>query len=254
MIRKIHFVFVLSALGLVASPAAAAPKKRSPKQEAPAPKPADEDKEEETPPSEDNAWTSNESGAALAIRAGYAIPFGSLAKDLAPSDLGKYISGSIPLTLEGGYRFSPHFYLGGFFEFAFATTSSQICAGVAGDCSSSANQLKFGPTFRYNFSPARRFDPFVGFGADYEILTASITQGQQSASIALHGWDYAKFELGADLHVARDFVVAPYASFGLGQYISADETAASGKETSGDFKNSALHEWLTLGVRVQYDL
>lgn len=242
--KKISTLVAIAIAALVSSNAFAAKKK------APEPPPREEVEDSDT--TGDDTWMTNESGVALGGHAGYAIPFGNVAKDAGPYDLNKYIAGALPFVFEIGYRITPKIYVGGYFSFAFAPTSSDLCARVGGDCSSSATQLKFGPQVRYSFTPERRFSPWVGVGGGYEVINLSIDQGNANESYTVKGWEFFTGEVGGDIHVARDFVIGPYASFGVGQYFSSDKTASTGGSTSSDFKSTSLHEWLTLGMRAQY--
>jgi hypothetical protein len=245
--KNVHIVVAVVLATLASSTAFAAPKKNAPK-----PPPPPQQEETEEPDTTDDGWMSNESGLALGGHTGYSIPLGNIAKDLGPPDLNKYLAGAVPFVFEIGYRFTPNLYLGGYFSFAFAPTSSELCARVGGDCSSSATQLKFGPQVRYTFSPQKRFSPWLGAGGGYEIVNLSVNQGNASESYTVKGWEFFTAEIGGDIHVARDFTIGPYGSFGVGQYFSMDKTANNGASSSADFKNTSIHEWLTLGMRLQY--
>ena len=84
------------------------------------------------------------------------------------------------------------------------------------------------------------------------MLNISVTQGQASESFSIKGWEYFRAEVGGDIHAARDFVIGPYASIGVGKYFSIDDSPAGGVSKSTDIKNTALHEWLTFGMRLAY--
>jgi len=229
----------------VSSSAFAAPKKKKP-----APPPVQQEEDTDTT---DETMTTNETGFELGGHTGFAIPLGNVSKDVGPPDLNKYIAVAIPFAIDAGYRVTPNIYIGGFFHFAYAPTSSEFCASVQGDCSSSGTQLKFGPTLRYTFSPQRRFSPWVGAGAAYEVVNLYRTQGQQNQSYSVKGWEFFRAEVGVDYHAAQDIVVGPFSSFGIGQYFSQDSTGANGQSSSADYKNTSLHEWLTFGVRAAYN-
>jgi opacity protein-like surface antigen len=229
---------------MVSSTAFAAPKKKAP----PPPPPP---QEEEADTTYDEGSTS-ESGLEIGGHTGLSIPFGSVAKDLGTADLNKYIAVAIPFAFDIGYRINPHIFIGGFVHFAYAATSSEMCARVNGDCSSSGSQWKAGPQFRYTFTPEKRFSMWIGGGAAYEVVNLSLTQGTATRDDTVKGWEFIRADVGGDFHASRDFVIGPYASFSLGQYFSLDETQTGGNSTSSDFKNTALHQWLSFGMRLAY--
>ena len=61
---------------------------------------------------------------------------------------------------------------------------------------------------------------------------------------------------GVDFRITRVFGIGPFADFALGQYSGASlKLSAPGRPTvdkNGDLANTALHQWLTLGVRVTF--
>jgi hypothetical protein len=76
-----------------------------------------------------------------------------------------------------------------------------------------------------------------------------------------------RLQTGADFKVAGDFTVAPFASLSIGQFsdFSQSCSAAPGSMASAlalafcvtehqSISNTALHEWLTLGVEGTYGL
>lgn len=241
------------------TPRAAAPATKLPPP--PAPEPAAAPAAAPAPDRENDDDFDDESsydGASLGLRTGYSLPLGSLAKDPGlggNTDLSKWLAGAIPLAIDAGYRFSPHFYLGGTFQFAFAPTSSDWCSRAAGGgaCTSSANDIKFGANVRYTFIPERKFSPWLGLGWGYEITNMSITVGNQSVDQTVRGFEFAHFQFGGDFHPTRDISIGPWIGLSLAQYSNYSTSGARGS-TSGDLQSTSLHEWLTFGVKGQYDL
>jgi opacity protein-like surface antigen len=212
---------------------------------------ADEDvpAREETRPSDDR-----ESGFALGARVGYAIPNGTLAKDQllqGRNDLSKFASGMFPVIADIGYRFSPRFYLGGYFQYGFLSTSGELCAGATG-CSSSGSDLRMGASVRFNASPYARFDPWVGAGVGYEILSLSISEGATTTDATVRGFEFVNLQVGGDFHVLPNLAIGPLVSLAVGQYGSYDISRNGSSSTSGDFSQTGLHEWLIVGGRIEY--
>jgi len=72
---------------------------------------------------------------------------------------------------------------------------------------------------------------------------------------ALGGVEYAHFMAGVDYRISKVVGIGPYADFALGQYSIASIEAKSGgvtKKTDGDIANTALHQWLLIGVKVTF--
>jgi hypothetical protein len=226
-----------------------ADRKRPPRREPPAA--AEEDK---APATEAEAPEAEESGFAIGGRLGYALPMGSLAKDQflgSKTDLSKFASGMAPIIADIGYRINKHLYVGGYFQFAFLATAGDLCSGNSG-CSSSGNDLRFGGAVRYNFSPEARFDPWIGGGFGYEIMNFSISNGGVTEDDTARGFEFANVQLGGDFHVTPEFVIGPMVMMSIGQYGNYDQSKNNGSSQSGDFSQTALHEWLMFGARAEY--
>jgi hypothetical protein len=200
-----------------------------------------------------------ESGLALGLRLGYALPMGSIAKDArlgTLTDTSKVASGLVPFWLDVGYRITPNWYVGGYFQFAIVSTSGDLCKALAGSnpCSSSGNNLRFGLTARYTFRPQAKIAPWVGVSSGYEITNVSATAGGQTADATIKGFEFVGLHLGADVRVAREVTVGPMINASFGQYSSDSWSLPNRPGGSADYTSTALHEWIFLGVRGQYDL
>jgi len=58
---------------------------------------------------------------------------------------------------------------------------------------------------------------------------------------------------GADYKLEPNFGIGPLVSLSLGEYSNQQICSAGGQCVSTSISNSALHEWLTFGVRGAYD-
>jgi len=168
----------------------------------------------------------------------------------------------IPLWLDAGYRFNPALYLGAFFQYGFGfvnTDKATLCKQDGISCS--VHDLAFGANLHYHILPDAEFDPWIGAGFGYEFLTANVSGsttilGQTitaDGSTTIKGFQFLVLEAGGDFKATPAFAVGPFVNFALGKYTSYSSTA-NGTERSGDLQNTGLHEWLTLGVRGQYNL
>jgi opacity protein-like surface antigen len=200
-----------------------------------------------------------ESGFSLAARVSYALPMGTLAKDQVlrgTNDMTQSVAGALPIGIDAGYRITPRIYLGGYFQFAPVFASSDVCNRAAGpgvDCSSSGNDIRFGAFAKYGFAPDAKFSPWAGVGFGYEILNGSATVGGNSFDSSVKGFEFVSLHLGGDFHAAPSFSIGPAVSMSFAQY-SSYSRSGPGFSNSGDFKNTGLHEWFTIGLRGQYDL
>ena len=178
-------------------------------------------------------------GPRFGLRTGYMIPIGDASKD---NKLGDTVGGGIPIWLDAGYRVIPSVYVGLYFDYAILFPADKICPSGT-DCS--FHQIRVGVMGAYHFIPAGPIDPWAGLGIGYEIVGGSVGPGDFSTK----GLEFLNLQGGADYKVTPNIRVGPFLSFSLGQY----STTTSGNQ-SGDIKDTAMHEWFTIGVRGAYDL
>jgi len=70
------------------------------------------------------------------------------------------------------------------------------------------------------------------------------------------GLQFLILEAGGDFKASPDLAVGPFVNFTLGQYSRSSNhqtIAGTPEDQSGDLP-AATHEWLTLGIRGQYNL
>jgi hypothetical protein len=175
------------------------------------------------------------SAVEVGLRAGYSIPLGDVADKASFSDTG--VSGVIPIQADVGYKINPNILVGAYFSYGIGMTNSDKCK----DCSFS--QLRFGAQLHYYLMPNGQFDPWVGAGIGYEILSES------NSELSAKGLEYVNLQAGADYRLNGNLGLGPVIQFGLGSYGSA---SVKGTDVPG-FK-SATHEFLTIGVRGIYDI
>ena len=212
---------------------------------------------EEEKPSETSDDVLEETGLSVGARLGYALPVGTVAKDPflnGVTDLSKYASGMFPFTGDVGYRLTKNFYIGGVFTFGIVSTGSEICNGVNGGCTSSANDIRAGGILKYTFSPEKKIAPWVGVGSGYEVLNISRTVGTVTTDATVKGWEIFSAYVGVDYRAATHATVGPVIGFSLAQYTSFSQSQSNGRSMSTDLNNTALHHWFFLGVGGKYDL
>ena len=188
-----------------------------------------------------------DTGFSLGARLGYALPLGSASH---ASPLNKELSGGIPIVLDGGYRVTPHVYIGLYFQFAPTFVSSDVCPSPA---SCSAKDIRFGFNARYHVSPKEKMDPWGGVGIGYEWASVSSTAGGRSSDSSLSGFEFLNLQVGIDFKATPRFRVGPMLGLSVAQY-SSGSTTSGGTTVSADIQEKTFHEWLFLGLRGQYDL
>jgi outer membrane protein W len=199
-----------------------------------------------------NASAQEAGGFEVGLRTGYAIAMGDSAKN---SPLSDSVSGQIPIWLDAGYRINPSWYVGAYGQYGFGMVASKVkdaCAATGRSCS--AHDIRFGANVHYHIMPAESFDPWVGLGLGYEIMsTSSSGGGGPDGSSSAKGFEFLNVQVGGDYKVTPQLGIGPFVSFSVGQFSSASASSA-GVEVSGDIPDKGIHEWLTLGVRGVYDV
>jgi hypothetical protein len=161
-----------------------------------------------------SASTASASGASadtkyqLGVRIGFSVPLGGISDALG---------GTLPIWVDGGYRFSPRLILGGYARFALAFT----VPGCIASCSGYA--LGLGGEAHYHLDPFLGLDPWIGAGVGFE----DISFGGESGS---------GFEVNAQGGLDYKPGFGPFVGFAYDSY-------------SGGLSG----EWITVGVRGTYD-
>jgi hypothetical protein len=241
-------LFALFALFVAFAPREALAKEKN--------KPAEKEKEAAAAESAEEDELA-ESGLSIGARSGYALPVGTVARDPflnGVTDLSRYASGMVPFAADVGYRITPHWYVGGTFTFGIVSTGSQLCQGVNGGCTSSANDIRAGGMLKYTFAPERKLTPWIGVGGGYEVLNISRTVGTVTTDATVKGWELLNVHAGLDYRAATHVTVGPVVGFSLAQYTSFSQSSSNGQSTSTDINNTALHHWFFFGVGGKYDL
>jgi len=184
-------------------------------------------------------------------RLGYAIPLGSLDGAASLSDT---LTGHVPIWLDAGYLFIPQLYAGLYFEYGVGLVSSKTC--VSG-CSS--NVVRIGIDAQYRILPESSFDPWVGIGLGYEILngsaigTTGVTAGRQEG-IAFNGFEFVNLQAGLDYKPLANLGIGPFLAFSVAEYTNVGESLDGVSVPGTTITSTAVHEWIYLGVRGEYDL
>jgi hypothetical protein len=171
----------------------------------------------------------------------------------------------IPIWVDAGYRVNPSIYVGAFFQYGFMSvkSSNNNGSGCPQGLDCSAHDIQIGANLHYHILPATSFDPWVGVGVGYEWVGLSAKGTYNLAgnnyavdtSSTVKGFQFLNLQAGGDYRATPDFGVGPFISLSLGQYSSYSSTDNPSSTTiSGDLTDKGMHEWLTIGVRGQYNL
>ncbi len=184
-------------------------------------------------------WAPTNVGLSVGIHGpGYGIPFGNA----NGSSIRDYVvSGMVPIGVDAGWFFSPHFYAGAYFTYGFGLGAGLLndqCNG-ADDCS--ATVIQVGVVAHWHFLPEATLDPWVGLGLGYEEIVTAGTSTDTGDTDLSHGSPalLGSLEGGFDFKPLRYLGVGPYAQLMGGPFIVTD---------------SGMHGWLTLGVRFRTNL
>jgi len=183
------------------------------------------------------------SGLTLGARLSLALPLGTTAGTVGGGSdpQSETVTFAFPLWLEAGYRFARHYFIGGYGVFGLATVPNTCPTAICYD-------LRFGIDAQYHGRGVKT-DPWVGVGFGYEFLHA----GTQNTTMAFRGWELFNLQGGIDWHAAKAFDLGPFMAVSFGEYTSVREISG-GVDTSSSISNKALHEWVELGIRGEYDL
>jgi len=209
------------------------------------------------------SFADEQGGFALGLRVGYAFPMGKEGRtpgETGSDDLSDDISGMVPLWIDVGYRINPSLYVGGFFQYGFALVNTDKNPGC-NQVSCSAHDIRFGANLHYHIRPAASFDPWLGAGIGYEVLSFKISTAVLGQTFVadgnVQGFEFLNLQAGGDFKVSREVGMGPFLSFSLGQYATYSRTGTGLGVTanqSGDLTDTGVHEWFVICLLVQYNL
>ena len=162
----------------------------------------------------------------------------------------------IPILVEAGWKIHPMVFLGVYGALAFGGTSqtystANLCTVSSRSCGASSERL--GVEVQIHFRPDSRVDPWAGYGLGVETASASASGGGvPQVTDSFTGFELARFALGVDFRLTRLIGVGPFVGVDFGSY-SHEQLQAANFSQDQNISNTALHEWLTLGMRVVFN-
>jgi hypothetical protein len=183
------------------------------------------------------------------LRVGWAIPAGNLQVENA---LSNYLTGSLPIQLDVGYRILPPLSVGGYFSWGPAHVAASLCGGAS--CSGSTMRLGVQGSWRFVPLPfLGQGCPWVGAGLGMEWLHASAKDAGGTLEVSMRGMELLNLQGGVDWTVSDRFAVGPFLQLATGRYAHIEVQSPLGSSSGGD-PGANTHVWMTLGVRATFDV
>jgi hypothetical protein len=186
-------------------------------------------------------------GVEAAVRLGLAIPAGSIQDG---TSLDSYAGSAVPLVLEAGWRIDPSLFVGARFLYAFPQLKNPM-----GSCNNGVTcdgfDMHLGVEGIYRFLADRTFAPWAGLGFGYEWASEDINRANIGGGGTFRGFE-GLLQGGGDVRLSSQLVLGPYVEVALGRFETTDARGRIGNtstETTMDIANTAVHTWISFGVR-----
>ena len=198
-------------------------------------------------------------GFQMALRLGWMSPAGNTSGASGDS-LPARFSGQLPLLLGLGGKITDSLYVGGYLGASFGSDGSDVrveraCTdsddNLHNDIACNSMTLRIGLEAQYHFMPSASVNPWLGYGIGPELASQSITDRVRARdeNTTVTGWEYARLAFGVDFRLARGIGGGPLLEGTLGEFTHS-RTEINGKVAhTGAISNTALHGWVSLGVR-----
>ena len=187
-------------------------------------------------------------GFQLAVEDGPSFPLGKAEGSANLSDL---FSAEFPLVFHLGFKPIKNLGFGGYLGLALGGSGAALSSPCSDpDVKCIAVGYRLGLEAQLSLLPAGRVDPYVGLGAGVETSGVSGTRGGTTVlSVGLTGLELARVTVGADYRVSRTVGIGPFLNVAVGRYYGATQDFNK-SSASRDIADTALHAWLTIGVRL----
>jgi hypothetical protein len=190
-----------------------------------------------TPPAPE---TVTKSGVSFGLRVGVAFPGGMVSQPdpvvLSTGDASDAFGVMIPVTLDLGYRLTPHWYLGAYLSIGYVTGTNCDSIDTA-VTSCSYTDYRFGFDVQYNILPDRMFQPWIGLGAGWEVANqfqSDDVDGESQSSAS--GIEFGHVDVGLDW-----------------RFLDHDKLGVYFLTSFADYDDGYVHEWYMVGLRWRHD-
>jgi hypothetical protein len=213
--------------------------------------PAEPEKDVAAQPTGVDGAPAAQTGFQLAIRSGIQVPAGSVSGE--PNDgMSDVFATQWPVMFEIGGKPTPHLFLGAYFGVGVGGAGGALadaCARENATCV--AANVRLGFEIQYHGAPDKKTNPWIGYGIGYESSAVSGSGNGNNVTASVVGPEYAHFSAGLDFRLSHTVGLGPVVGLSLGQYTHA-KTEINGTTNEGDIQNTALHEWVSLGLRLVF--
>ncbi len=186
-------------------------------------------------------------GVHLGFRAGYSLPAGD-ATGSAHDNLSRSVGAAIPLQFDATWEFAGKPIEAGIYaSYGFGSKGSEMQ-----NATGTISLMSFGA--QLNFLPPSDGTTRHWFGLliGRESMSYTVTKSSTTLTSAITGWQ-GGLQGGTEWAVADKFSIGPWVSATIGQY--SNISISDGDVTiSGDPKNTALHQWISVGLRGSFGL
>jgi hypothetical protein len=195
----------------------------------------------------------------VGARIGLALPMGDQSSGAAMSDV---ISVALPLQVDLMLQAAPQLGIGAYLGYAFAASASNqkdFCDFYGFTCSNRV--LRFGVKGEYALNEAvvgGGFAPYLGASLGYEKGSTKLEAAGDWMKTWASGWELG-LEAGANMKSSETMTLGAFVNLSFGKY-GKSGTDCSNNAISifcgldGDITDTAMHEWLTVGVRGAFGL
>ena len=191
-----------------------------------------------------------QTGFQAAFRTGVAIPAAKIGG--SGQSMTDVFAPQFPVVVELGAKPIQELFVGvygGFGVGGVAGTFDQQCSAAGVSCS--AHTFRAGVEAIVHLLPARRIDPWFGYGIGFEQSTVIVDANERFATTSVSGLELAHLMTGMDVRISHSFGIGPYADIAIGRYthLHEDMTQSSPYPSDTDIADPATHLWVSLGAR-----
>ena len=193
-------------------------------------------------------------GFQLAFRVGPSMPFGK-ASGSARDRQASTFAWQLGPVVEIGAKPIPELLIAAYAGFTFGDAGGAVddeCFAFSLSCD--ARTTRFGLQVAVSLLPARRLNPWIGYGFGYESSTLTLTSSnKRTTTQSLSGVEFAHFLAGLDVRVSRVIGIGPFIDVALGSYgdVEINPPLTNGVRNI-TLDDQAVHGWVTIGARLVF--
>jgi hypothetical protein len=185
-----------------------------------------------------------QTGFQVAFRTGAAIPAANVSQGDGNS-MNDVFAWQLPLLVEIGAKPIEELFVGAYAGFGLGGVASSFekqCNAAAVSCST--HTLRIGLEGIVHLLPARRIDPWIGYGIGLESSTVTAETNKAFATRGVSGLELAHLTAGMDVRISHYFGIGPFLDVAIGRYTSLHQDATlTQPATDDDIAHPAAHLW-----------